>query len=139
MPTYRNNSDIAITYSTKGGQYSFPPHKNYEANIWVPYQELGLELVNPDYPPVPESILLSGTFKFEKGLERKFSVRHCDKYRLKLTVNTGRVKLYLGSSKMGIEVSEDYDCELNWSRAPFVRVSGLDVMSDVRIDAEVVE
>jgi hypothetical protein len=139
MPTYRNNSDIAIMYNTKGGQYSFPPHKNYEANIWVPYQELGLELVNPDYPPVPESILLSGTFKFEKGLERKFSIRHCNKYRLKLTANTGRVKLYLGSSKMGVEVSENYDCELNWSRAPFVRVSGLDVVSDVRIDAEVVE
>ena len=139
MPTYRNNSDIAITYNTKGGQYSFPPHKNYEATVWVPYQELGLELVNPDYPPVPESILLSGKFTFEKGLERKFSVKHCEKYRLKMSVSTGRVKLYMGSSKMGIDVSGDYECDLDWGRAPFVRVVGLDPASDVRVHAEVID
>ena len=48
MPTYRNNTDNAISYASKGKLYRFPPHKDYAARFWLPYQELGLELINPD-------------------------------------------------------------------------------------------
>lgn len=139
MPTYRNNSDIAITYNTKGGQYSFPPHKDYEANVWVPYQKLGLELVDPDYPPVPESMLVSGTFKFEDGLERKFNIRNCDRYRLRLQVRSGKVKYYGGKARIGAEITEGYERIVQWDQVPYVRIVGMEDGSEITIDAEVVE
>ena len=139
MPTFRNNGNIAINYSHNGKLYSFPPKQNYLCNFWVPYQELGLELVNADYPPVPDSIMLSGTFKFGCEIERKFTFEHCNKYRLKFSVEQGTVKFYAGSSKVGVEINGDYETVLNWERAPFVRVIGVDGINVVRIDAEVVE
>ena len=138
MPTYRNNTDIAINYESKGKLYSFPPHKDYPANFWLPYQELGLELVNPNYPPVPDSTIISGTFKFDHQIERRFNFDHCEKYHLKLSVESGKVKLYKGYSKVGVELTEDYDVVLDWDRVPFVRIVGIDDTSKVKIYAEVI-
>ena len=139
MPTYRNNSDIAINYNHNGRLYSFPPHKDYEAIVWVPYQELGLELVSADYPPVPESILLSGSFMFERGMERKFNITHCERYKLKIQVKTGRVRMYTGNAKIGLEVNDEYSGELDWERAPYIRIISVDVQSEVKMNAEVVK
>ena len=138
MPTFRNNGDVAINYTRDGNLYSFPPNKNYLCNFWVPYQELGLELVNADYPPVPDSIMLSGTFRFDYEIERRFNFDHCKKYKLKLSVEQGTVKLYAGRSKVGVEINGDYETVLSWDRAPFVRVIGIDGLNVVRIDAEAV-
>ena len=138
MPTYRNNTDTPINYNSKGKLYSFPPHKDYPARIWVPYQELGLELVNPDYPPVPESLMLSGTFNFGAGIERKFSFEHCDSYSLRVQVKSGKVKLYTGSSRVGAEIEGSYDTVLQWEKAPYIRIAA-SKPSEVRIDAEMVE
>ena len=139
MPTYKNNTDVAINYNNKGRLYSFPPHTEYPALIWIPYKELGLELVSADYPPVPEKLLLSGTFKFEKQVERRFNFTHCDKYKLKLSVSEGCVKMYAGNSKVGAEISGDYDTVIDWEKAPFIRVIGVAERSMVRIDAEVLD
>ena len=139
MPTYRNNTDIAINYESKGKLYIFPPHKDYPANFWVPYQALGLELVNEDYPPVPDSIMVSGTFRFDSHIERRFTFEHCEKYRLKVLVQSGRVKLYAGRSKVGVEIFDKYDAVLEWERAPYIRVIGIDDTSVVKIDAEAIE
>ena len=139
MPTYRNNTDLPINYEHKGHLYNFPPHKDYPAKFWLPYQELGLELVNADYPPVPESIIVSGTFSFAQQMERKFNIGHCDKYKLKLSVEQGTIKLFTGSSKVGVEVNSSYDVELNWDRAPYFRIVGVEGENVVRVDAEVVD
>ena len=138
MPTFRNNTDIAITYESKGKLYSFPPHKDYPANFWLPYQGLGLELVNPDYPPVPDSIIISGTFRFDYQIERRFNIDHCEKYHLKLSVESGRVRLYKGHSKVGLELTGDYDAVLDWDRVPCIRIVGVDGTSMVKIEAEVI-
>ena len=103
MPTYRNNTDLAINYESKGKLYSF---SDYPAKFWVPYQELGLELVNADYPPVPDSIIISGTFRFDYQIERRFNIEHCESYRFKVSVQSGRVKLYAGQSRVGVEIVE---------------------------------
>lgn len=136
MPTYKNNTDTAINYTHKGKLYSFPPHKEYPAAFWVPYKELGLELVSEDFPPVPDSLLLSGTFRFDKKLERKFNFQHCDKYKFKISVIEGRVKLYAGSSKVGAEIEADYEKVFEWDKAPYVRIIGAEETNIVRIDAE---
>ena len=138
MPTYRNNTDIAINYESKGKLYSFSPHKDYPAKFWVPYQELGLELVNADYPPVPDSIIISGTFRFDYQIERRFNIEHCESYRFKVSVQSGRVKLYAGQSRVGVEIVEDYDAVLDWEKAPYVRIVGLDGTSLEKVDAEAV-
>ena len=146
MPTYRNNSDTAINYESKGKLYSFPPKSDYEAKIWFPYQELGLELVNPDYPPVPDTILLSSSFNFDNGLERKFSITHCNKYHLKATVKHGAVRIFAGQSQVGVLVKVDddedktvHEMNLDWDKAPFLRFLGEADDTKVRIDAEIVE
>ena len=139
MPTYRNNGETAINYESKGKLYSFPPKTDYPCCFWLPYQELGLELVNAEYPPVPESILLSGTFKFSAGMERRFSFGHCDKYRVKVKVQKGSVKLYAGSSKVGAEIAGEYEKVFDWEKAPYIRVSGVKAESEVQIDAEAME
>ena len=139
MPTFRNNTDLAISYESKGKLYSFPPHKDYPAKIWVPYQELGLELVNVDWPPVPESILLSGMFTFTDGMERKFNISHCNKYRLKVSVHAGHLKLYVGSSRIATELTREHDFILEWEKAPYIRLEGYPTESQVYIHAEVCE
>lgn len=139
MPTYRNNTDYTINYENKGKLYSFPPHKEYPAKFWVPYQELGLELVSADYPPVPDSILLSGTFRFDYDIERRFNFERCSKYHLNLELWEGRIKLYTGSSRVGAEINTNYDVVLDWEKAPYIRVVGLDGKNIVRIHVEVVD
>ena len=139
MPTYRNNTDLAINYEHKGHLYSFPPHKDYPANFWLPYQGLGLELVSADYPPVPDSILISGTFRFDYQIERRFNIEHCIKYRLKLSMEQGTVRLYTGSSRVAVEVTDSYDVTLDWDRAPYFRLIGAGGENIVRVDAEMIE
>ena len=139
MPTYRNNTDFPINYEHKGQLYNFPPHKDYPAKFWLPYQELGLELVSADYPPVPESILVSGTFSFAQQMERRFNIGHCDKYRVKLSVEQGTIKLFTGSSKVGAEINGSYESVLSWDKAPFFRLVGVDESNVVRVDAELVD
>ena len=139
MPTFRNNTDLAINYEHKGKLYSFPPHKDYPAKIWVPYQELGLELVNADWPPVPEKILVSGLFRFTDGMERKFNFAHCEKYHLNINVHSGHIKLYVGSSRIGVELMRDYDVILDWEQAPFIRLVGYEAESEVYVNTEVSE
>ena len=139
MPTFRNNTDLAINYEHKGKLYSFPPHKDYPAKIWVPYQELGLELVNADYPPVPESILVSGTFRFMDGMERKFNMNHCSKYHLKICVYAGHIKLYAGSSRMATELTKEHDFVFDWEKAPYIRLVGYETESEVYVHAEAME
>ena len=124
MPTFRNNTDLAINYEHKGKLYSFPPHKDYPAKIWVPYQELGLELVNADYPPVPESILVSGIFIFTDGMERKFNISHCSKYHLQIRVYAGHIKLYAGSSRISTELTREHDFVFDWEKVPYFRLEG---------------
>ena len=128
MPTYRNNTDLPINYEHKGHLYNFPPHKDYPAKFWLPYQELGLELVSADYPPVPESIMVSGTFRFDYQIERRFNIEHCDKYRLKLSVEQG--------TKVGAELAGNYEVVLSWDRAPFFKLVGVEENNVVRVDAE---
>ncbi|MBQ7220784.1 MAG: hypothetical protein IJS28_07385 [Synergistaceae bacterium] len=139
MPTYRNNTDTAINYSSNGKLYSFPPKTDYPCNFWVPYQELGLKLVNPDYPPVPNSIMLSGTFKFAKGVERRFNFEHCGKYRVKVRVKSGAVRLFTGSSRTGAEIDGEYEAVFDWEKAPHIRVTGIEGENEIRIDAEAVD
>lgn len=139
MPTFRNNTDLAINYESKGKLYSFPPHKDYPAKIWVPYQELGLELVNADWPPVPENILISGVFRFMDGMERRFNFNHCDKYHLNINVYAGHIRLYVGASRIPVELTRDYDTVLDWEKAPYIRLVGYPTESEIGVHAEVCE
>ena len=82
--------------------------------------------------------MISGTFRFDYQIERRFNIDHCDKYRLKVSVESGRVKLYKGHSKVGLELTGDYEAVLDWDRVPYVRVVGIDGTSMVKIDAEVI-
>ena len=136
MPTYRNNTDNAISYASKGKLYRFPPHKDYAARFWLPYQELGLDLINPDYPPVPEKIFISGEFKFKSGVERKFNIDTCDKYSLLISVEAGKVKLYTGNSRTGVEISGDYATMIEWQIAPYIRLVGLQDGTIAHVRAE---
>ena len=152
MPTFRNGGERPVVYK---GIIQSPNEKSREVlvffdagkktplNFWIPYEELGLELVDADNPPVPNTILLSGTFKFDKGTERKFTLQHCDKYVLNVIVQHGRIKLYPGNSAIGVEVSSEanipyhYHVLYDWEYAPYLRAVGLSNGTEVTIHAEV--
>ena len=112
-------------------------------NFWVPYEELGLELVSSDSPAVPNTVLLSGTFSFDEGTERKFPIEHCDKYELYVIVQKGKVKIFTGSSTLGAEVRADlevpfhYNVLYDWEYAPYLQVVGLEDGSEATIHAEI--
>ena len=91
----------------------------------MPYQELGLDLVNADFPPVPSKILISGKFQFSKGTERRFNIEHCKKYRLDINVESGTLRFYTGSSHRGVDIEGEYTTELEWEYAPYIRLVGL--------------
>lgn len=119
-----------------GKSYRFPPHKDYAAKFWLPYQELGLDLINADYPPVPEKFFISGEFKFSAGVERKFNIENCDKYSLLISMEAGKIKLYTGNSRSGVEIAGDYSTQLEWRYAPYIRILGLQNGTIAHIRAE---
>ena len=152
MPTFKNNGENRIVYK---GIIQQPNEKKQEVlvffdageevalSFWVPYEELGLELVSADSPAVPNTILLSGTFSFDEGTERKFPIEHCDKYMLYVIMQSGARKRYPGSSKVGAEVRGDvkhpfhYKIVYDWEYAPFLRVIGLEDNTEITIHGEI--
>ena len=126
MPTFRNDGERAVIYNEPDGKniIIFDPGKNVQLVHWIPYKRLGLALVSESYPPVPDSVLISGEFKFSPGMERKFEIEPCKKYQLDILPITGRVTLYLGASNKGQVISVlDYHEVIDWHNAPYIRVS----------------
>lgn len=136
MPTYRNNTNNTINYVYGKNIYTFPPKKDYPCNFWVPYEKLGLELVNSEYPPVPSKILISGTFEFYAGMERKFNIECCRRYKVLIKVFKGSASFYAGNSANRVEVDSKYAVKLDWSRAPFIRLVGLTDQTRLMVYAE---
>lgn len=152
MPTFKNTGKTLIVYK---GIIQEPNEKPKEVLVffnageevglkfWVPYEELGLELVSEVSPPLPNTVLLSGTFSFDEGTERKFMIGHCDKYLLNVIVQSGALKVYPGSSKIGVEVREDmevpysYKVVYDWEYAPYLRVVGITDDTAATIHAEI--
>lgn len=152
MPTFRNDGKNRVVYK---GIIQQPNEKPQEVlvffdagekvglNFWVPYEELGLELVDADSPAVPNTVLLSGTFSFDEGTERTFPLGHCDIYVLNVIIQSGKVKVYAGSSAIGVEVTINenipyhYTGIYDWGHAPYLRVVGLEDNTEATINAEV--
>ena len=139
MPTYKNSTGMQINYEAGGKIYNFPAGRETSTNIYVPYKELGLELIDENYPPLKAKLLVSGRFKFSRGMERKINIPHCEKYRLSVSLKEGRLKMYLGSSGLGVELSGDYISEHEWGYAPYVRLIGLEDGTEAEIYGEVSE
>lgn len=152
MPTFKNNTDKAIIYrgiirppdrEKREVIIIIDAGKEIELNFWIPYDRLGLQLVNENYPPVPDTLLLSGVFKFDAGTERKFTIEPCDMYTVDVILQSGGLKIYAGSSPTGAEIRSDgetpyrYRGEYDWEYAPYLRVTGLDDGTEAVIHAEV--
>lgn len=152
MPTFKNGGERVVVYKgivqppngkTREILVFFDAGKETKLNFWVPYEELGLELVDADNPAVPETVLLSGTFKFDTGTERKFTLGHCDKYMLDIIMQGGRVKVFHGNSDIGAELSAQSDISYryhvinDWEYSPYLRVVGLEDGTEATIHAEV--
>ena len=125
MPTFKNETNKPIQHFMDGKIVIFDPNKETALDFWVPYSQLGLTLVSAEYPPVPDSVLISGTFKFSKGMKRVFDINSCSAYSLHMDVKSGEAMLYLGTGKNGVNVSGSYTVSLYWSRVPFIRIEGL--------------
>lgn len=152
MPTFKNNSDRYIDHNaliqTPSGEpkkilIRFKPGEERGFPFWVPYQKLGLELVNADYPAVPNTILISGTFNFDEGTERKYNIDSCDTYIVNIIVQSGKVMMYPGNSDVGVVVAENadvpyhYKATLDWEYAPYLKLVGLEADTTVTLHAEV--
>lgn len=123
MPTFKNTTNKPIEYITAGKDILIiDPNEIKELEYWIPYQQLGLELLNESYPPVPNEILLNGTFKFMAGMTRKFDIEPCTKYALSIKNKGASILLYLGGSKSAIEITDEYSDIFSWEYAPFIRV-----------------
>ncbi len=138
MPTYKNNTETQINYEAGGKIYNFLPGRETSTTIFVPYKELGLELIDENYPPLKSKILISGTFKFRVGMERRINIPHCEKYRLKVKVKSGLLKLYQGNSGLSMTISDDYDTEQEWGYAPYVKFIGAAEQTEAIIYGETV-
>lgn len=124
MPTFRNDGERAVIYNEPDGKSItiFDPGKNVQLVHWIPYKKLGLTLVSESYPPVPDSVLISGRFKFNAGMERRYDIDPCVKYELYIRVEEGTLRLYLGASKKSRVITDEYREVLEWQYAPYVRV-----------------
>lgn len=152
MPTFRNNTEKAIIYrgtiqppnnKTQEIIIIIDPKKEIALNFWIPYERLGLEVVNENYPPVPDTLLLSGMFKFDEGTERRYTIEPCDRYTVDVILQKGSLKIYAGSSPTGAEIHAEvgapyrYSAEYDWEYAPYLRVLGLEDETEAAIHAEV--
>ncbi len=127
MPTFRNDGERAVIYNEPDGKniIIFDPGVNVQLVHWIPYKRLGLTLVNETYPPVPDTVLISGEFKFARGMERKFDIGECRKYELEITPYDGILALYAGASRRGKVITKSKYTEiLDWQYAPYIRVTG---------------
>ena len=151
MPTFKNNTTRYIDYNgviqtPEGDQrrilVRFEPGEERPLAFWLPYQKLGLTLVS-DYPAVPSTILISGTFNFDKGTERRFNIESCDTYIVNVIVQSGRVVMYTGSSSVGVEVAESaevpyhYKAKMDWEYAPYLRLVGMEDGTVATVHAEI--
>ena len=99
--------------------------------------------MNEDSPAVPNTVLLSGTFSFDEGTERKFPIGHCDRYDLYVIAQHGKIKVYPGNSSIGTEVRSDleypfhYHIVYDWEYAPYIVIKGLEDGTEATIHAEV--
>lgn len=152
MPTFKNNTSRHIDHEgliqnpigeAQKILVRFKPGETRELPFWLPYQRLGLSLVNADYPPVPNTILISGTFNFNLNTERKFDIEPCDTYIVNVIVQSGRVMMYTGNSNIGVEIAENidvpyhYKATMDWEYSPYLKFVGLNDNSVVTIHAEV--
>lgn len=152
MPTFKNNTSRYIDHEAliqnPTGQpkkilVRFKPDETRELAFWIPYQKLGLTLVSESYPPVPNTILVSGTFNFNQGTVRKFNIEPCDTYIVNVIVQKGKVIMYTGNSPTGVEIAEDanvpyhYKATLDWEYAPYLKLVGLLDDTTATIHAEV--
>lgn len=141
MPTFRNDTNNTIIYNVPGDEniIIFDPHKNVQLIHWVPYQKLGLTLVSEVYPPVPNTVLISGDFNFSQDIERKFDIEPCRKYLLVINVASGAVWLYYGSGKNGKYISHDISEVIEWKYVPYLRITGSSENSRISIHATLEE
>ena len=152
MPTYRNDSSRVVMYKgvirradgrTQEQLVIVDPGKEIAVEYWIPYEKLGLMLVKENEPPVPSTVLLSGTFMFDEGTERKYPIEPCDAYVLNVIVQRGKVKVYPGNTAIGVELSSELEVPYHyrgfydWEYAPYLRVVGLEDDTAVTINAEV--
>ena len=152
MPTFKNNTSRYIDHEAliqnpsgepKKILVRFQPNETRELAFWLPYQKLGLTLVSADFPPVPNTILISGTFNFNKNTERKFDIEPCDTYIVNVIVQKGKVMMYTGNSNIGVEIVEDtdvlyhYKAVMDWEYSPYLKFIGLDDNTVATIHAEV--
>lgn len=152
MPTFKNGGARPVMYQGTVQRPNGKPKevliiidggKEMELDFWLPYEELGLELVDSDYPPVQGSTLVSGTFKFDAGTERKIPIGHCDKYVLDVIVESGSLKVYHGNSPIGTEVRANADVPYryhvmnDWEYSPYLRVVGIEDGTEAAIHAEI--
>lgn len=118
------------------------PKEELMLNFWIPYEKLGLELVDADNPPVPDTVLLSGTFSFDEGTSRKFSIEPCDMYTVDVILQSGGLKIYSGSSNSYAEIRSDgtipyrYKAKYDWEYAPYLRFVGIEDSTEATIHAE---
>ena len=139
MPTFRNDTESAINYELDGKIYNFPAKQDVETSIWLPYQDIGLKLIDEKYPPVQSKILAGGKFKFRAGMERKLQIPHSRRYTLKVQILSGGLTIYAGSSTVGEELTTDSEILFDWAYAPYVRFVGLEAGTEARIYAEACE
>ena len=152
MPTFRNDTKRYIdhwaltqapTEEPRKMLIRFEPGETKELGFWLPHVKLGLTLVDADWPKVPDTILASGTFDFEPGVERQFNIESCDTYIVNVIVQQGRVMLFPGSSKTGVEIVQEtevpfhYRAVFDWEYAPYLRVTGLEAGTKATVHAEV--
>lgn len=152
MPTFKNGGERTVVYKgivqppnekPREILVFFDAGKETALDFWIPYEELGLELVNADEPPVPNTVLLSGTFSFDKGTERKFAIGHCDRYTLYIIVQSGGIKVYPGNSTIPVDMRTDleypyhYNVVYDWEYTPYLRVVGLEDDTEATIHAEI--
>jgi hypothetical protein len=140
MPTFKNETSRPATCNAtirppEGGTrrviVTFAPGEEKPLSFWVPYAQMGLTLVDPAFPPVPESVLASGTFPLAAEAERRFDIAPCDGYSLDVIAQTGSVVLYIGEGSVGIPISATsptayrYRGVQDWEYAPYIRIVGV--------------
>jgi hypothetical protein len=141
MPTFKNNTNRLVEYTAwvRGVSFeprkllvSFPAGEEKALSFWVPHVQLGLSLVDANFPPVPNEILANGTFPLTAEATRTFQIAPCDRYSVDLIAQSGRFALFLGSGSLGVEVSAThptafrYAGVLDWEHAPHISVVGVE-------------
>lgn len=109
MPTYRNDTAAKITHQAKNNMEWMPGEEKRLA-FFVPYERLGLTLVDPEpYVRRRSSVYDYNEFEIQPGASLVYVIPYHETFELSLSMIKGAVEMLIGDGDVPTVIDDKHD------------------------------